>query len=167
MSEKKERWPLNMINRNDIDKNILNVLPPPIEVIEQFITMTVFKYEYGSEVDEFGDREIVDTEHSYKAKVKVHIITFFEWINALYNLNSNGVLEIHSYTKEFIPYGPCDTYVWQYFDQIEGNILTNGYKSRNEDKVRIYVYFINEFNYFAILRLLSHHDQVANIKHDV
>lgn len=153
-----------MIKRNDIHNNILYVLPPPIEVIEQFFTMTVFKYEYGSEVDEFGDREVFDTEHSYKAKVKVPIINFFEWINALYNLNSNNVLERHSYTKEFSPYDPCDTYVWQYFDQIEENILTNGYKSRNEDKVRIYVYFINEFNSFAILRLLSHHDQVANKK---
>lgn len=149
-----------MINRGD-----LNVLPPTLEVIETYITMTVIKYEYGREVDEFGEREVVDTEHSYNAKVKVPRITFDEWIDTLCNLKNNNVLEIHSYTKELIPFGPCDTHVWQYFDQIKGNLLTNGYKNCNEYKIRIYVYFINEFKSFAILRLLSHHDQVASKKY--
>ncbi|OXS73041.1 hypothetical protein B1B04_13845 [Lysinibacillus sp. KCTC 33748] len=138
----------------------LNILPPQIKTVDTHFAMEVLRYEYGWEVDEYGDREIVDTSNSYKVKAKVPRISFLEWIDTLCNLKYNGVLATHLYTRELLPYVSLDSSVWKYFDQVEGNLLTNGSTYRNADKVRIYVYFIEEFNHFVILRLLSHHDIV-------
>jgi hypothetical protein len=142
-----------------MNEGMIKVLPAFNDLIETMITMETITYEYGHGIDEFGDREVVDVSRKYKVLLQVPRITFMDWVETLCSLKNNGVSTTHLYTKQIVSYKPHDSDVWGYFDDVRGNLLTNG--SYRMDKVRIFVYFIKEFNYYVVLRLLSHHDQVT------
>ncbi|MFB5268123.1 hypothetical protein ACE41H_15250 [Paenibacillus enshidis] len=139
----------------------LYLLPPLNEGVKVTFTMETFNYEYGSELDDYGDREVVDVSREFSIQAVVPKISFLDWIETLCSLRNNQVTTTHLYTKQIIPYTPDDSAVWAYFNQVKGNLLTNGYRYDNQYKVRIYMYFIEEFNYFVLLRLLTHHDKVT------
>lgn len=139
----------------------LNILPISTEYVETYINMETINYSYGTDVDENGDREVVDVSREYIVLVKVPRISFLNWVETLCSLQKNGVSSAHIYTKELVPYKPHSSPAWGYFDQVRNNLLSNGYKHPNDCKVRIYIYLIEDFNYFAVLRLLSHQDIVS------
>lgn len=142
-----------LLHSETCDIDLYNILPPLIEGIEACFNMETINYEYSSNVDEFGEREIIDVSRVYQVKMNVPKISFIEWIETLCALKKHDVVTTHLYAQDILPY---DDPLWGYFNQVKGNLLTNGHTLRNQDKVRMYLYYIDDFKYFVIIRLLSH-----------
>jgi hypothetical protein len=144
-----------------LQKPKLNILPPLKDTIETFVEMETINYEYGSSVDEYGDREVIDVSRTYTMSVSVPEITFLDWVLTLCRLKDEGVATSHIYSQQIMPYAPQHISFWGYYNDVRGNLLSNGTTYRDVDKVRMYIYLIKEFNYFAVLRIHSHQDIVT------
>lgn len=143
-----------------MENPLLYVLPPFIEEVETHFTMETINYEYGASINEYGDREVVDVSREFEVCVTIPKISFLDWVETLCSLHKFAVETEHLYTKQIIPYTPHDSPVWGYFYEVRGNLLFYGQTYLDQDKVRIYMYFIEDFNYYVLLRLLSHHDKL-------
>ncbi|KQN97003.1 hypothetical protein [Paenibacillus sp. Leaf72] len=135
---------------------ILNILPSSLHHITTQFKMETFNYEYDSSGDD--DREVIDKERKYIVKMPVPVISFYDWVETLICLNHNKISFSYEYAKDFIPYEPHT--LWRYFDCVKDNLISNGSQLSSKDKFRLYVYYIEEFNYYLLIRLESHHDIV-------
>lgn len=146
-----------------MDESLLYLLPATVN--ETDVNFKVEKYEYRSYLNEYGEEEVFDVELKFDVNTQVPIISFLEWIETLEKLRKSGVSTIHVYVKKIEMYTPENITMWGNFTEVHDNLLTNGYSNLSDDrKLRIYMYYIEEFNYYVLLRLLSHHDLVKTIK---
>lgn len=58
----------------------LNVLPPLIDGVEAHFKMETINYEYGTDIDKFGEREIIDVSRVFKVNINVPRVSFIKWI---------------------------------------------------------------------------------------
>lgn len=134
----------------------LKILPPLQNYLEVPLEFSTISYQYGKNLSEYGDREVIDVEENKIGRLKVPKINFLKWIETLISLKRNGVSFDHGYFKQLPPYN--GEYVWEYFEEIEGNLL--GY-FHSKYPTRIYVYYISEFGYFGVIKLNSHKKLVS------
>lgn len=131
------------------------ILPKSTEYVEVTVEYQTMRYEYGNSYDEYGDCEVIDVTREHSITMRVPKISFLEWIECLIQLKNAGITFSHIYTKEFKAYEPFNSQLWDYFDEVKGNSLRDSSNFR-EDAFRMYVFWIEEFNYFSLIRTNNH-----------